>query len=189
MNIKHTLSTLCAAILIAGSGAAQAGEGHDHGEAPAAAAGKSLPVVTAVSESFELVGRLHHDELSILIDRAATTEPVLNATLTIDVDGRSIVAPFHADHGDYSLSDPAALAKLHQVGSKPLTFTLVAGNDSDLLTGELDVHDEQPGVADHRHGWKEYALWAGAGLAGLALLSLLVRRIRASRNPRLGGVA
>lgn len=189
MSIKHTLSTLCAAILIAGSLAAQAGEGHDHGEAPAAAAGKSLPVVTAVSESFELVGRLHHDELSILIDRAATTEPVLNATLTIDVDGRSIVAPFHADHGDYSLSDPAALAKLHQVGSKPLTFTLVAANDSDLLTGELDVHDEQPGVAEHLHGWKEYALWAGAGLAGLALLSLLVRRIRASRNPRLGGVA
>lgn len=189
MKIKHTLSTLCAAILIASSAAVWAGEGHDHGEGPAAQAGKSLPVVTAVSESFELVGRLHRDELSILIDRASTTEPVLNASLTIDVDGRSIAAPFHADHGDYSLSDPAALAKLHQVGSKPLTFTLVAGNDSDLLTGELDVHDEDPAVAGRLLGWKENALWAGAALAGLALLSLLVRRIRASRNPHLGGAA
>ncbi|PKO88690.1 MAG: hypothetical protein CVU18_06465 [Betaproteobacteria bacterium HGW-Betaproteobacteria-12] len=181
--------TLSAALLMVVATAALAGDDHDHGAPAVAAAAPSLPVITAVSESFELVGRLHADELSILIDRADSNEPVLHATLTVDVDGRSIAAPFHADHGDYALADPAALSTLRQVGSKPLTFTLLAGEESDLLTGELDVHAEDPAVAAHLHSWPEYLGWAGGAFAGLATLGLLVRRRRAASQHATGGAA
>jgi len=167
---------------------AQAGAGHDHGEAPAASTGTPVPGVTAVSESFELVGRLLHDELSILVDRHASNEPVLDASLTVEVAGRSAVAAFHADNGDYSLTDAAILGQLRQAGSKPLTFTLIAGEESDLLSGELDVHDEADNAASqHGHGWQEYALWSAAGVAGLAILVALGRRLRNARHA--GGAA
>jgi hypothetical protein len=191
MKIKPVLAAIGAALLLAASIPAAAGDdhGHDHGNALAAEAGNPLPVVIAVSESFELVGRLGHDELSILIDRSTTTEPVLNAELTVELDGRSAVAPFHADHGDYSLTDAEMLSKLRLVGSKALVFTLVAGAESDLLTGELDVHDEAPTADVHRHGWQEYATWIVSALAGLALLTLLLRRLRAARMQHTGGAA
>lgn len=189
MNIPCTLGALSAALLLAASPSAVAGDDHDHGAPATRGAAPSVPVITAVSEAFELVGRLHHDELSILIDRADSNEPVLHATLTVEVDGRSIAAPFHADHGDYSLADSALLAKLQQVGSKPLTFTLLAGDESDLLTGELDVHGEEPAVAEHSHAWQAYAAWAGAAFAGLAILGMIVRRQRATRQQATGGAA
>jgi hypothetical protein len=189
MKIKHTLGLISTVLLIAVALPTWAGEGHGHGEGPAAEAGKPSPSVTAVSESFELVGRLHHDELSILIDRASTTEPVLNASLNVEVDGRSATAPFHADQGDYSLTDPELLAKLHKVGSKSLVFTLVTGSDSDLLSGELDVHDEALAASGALRSWKDYAAWTGLMLAGLVVLTFLFRRLQASRKPRLGGAA
>ncbi|MFA7291118.1 MAG: hypothetical protein WC023_02615 [Rhodocyclaceae bacterium] len=187
MKIKPVLAAISTALLLAVSVPAAAGD--DHGEAPAGDTGKALPSVTAVSESYELVGRLGHDELAILIDRAATTAPVLDAVLTVELDGRSAAAPFHADHGDYSLTDAEMLGKLRQVGSKTLVFTLIVGDESDLLTGELDVHDAAPVVDVSRHGGREYAVWIVAALAGLALLTLLLRRLRAARNPHAGGAA
>ncbi len=190
MNMNHRMMAGCAAILVAlASDLVLAGEGHDHGDAPPPAAGKALPSVTAVTESFELVGRLHADELSILIDRADTTEPVLDAELSVELNGRSALAPFHADHGDYSLTDPEILARLRQPGSKSLLFTLVAGRDSDLLAGELDVHDEPVAADPGRPVWQGYAL-AGVAVAGLlAVFAVAARRLRAARQSSTGGVA
>ena len=45
--------------------AAFAGEGHDHGEAPAAASGPALPRFTATSDMFELVGVLDGQHLAL----------------------------------------------------------------------------------------------------------------------------
>lgn len=189
MNPRNTLIALgWAALIVAGTLPALAGEGHDHGGA-AVVAGPALPSVTAVSETFELVGRLYPDEMSILIDRAASNEPVLDSKLTVDLDGRSVLAPFHSDHGDYSLTDAEILKKLREPGVKTMTFTLVAGAENDLLAGELEVHEEaHTGNASQPRDWKKYALWAGPAGVILILLVMLVRR-RASRNPRLGGVA
>ncbi len=178
-----------------------ADDGHDHGEAPVEISGNPLPsvmpAVAAVSESFELVGRLTHDELSILVDRRATTEPVLDASLSVEVDGHNAIAPFHADHGDYVLTDAAMLARLRQIGTKPLVFTLTVGDETERLTGELDVHEETGTVAaDHEHGWREHAPWIGGGMVVLAVLAVLLvvllvlaRRLRAFRRPASGGAA
>jgi hypothetical protein len=65
----------------------------------------------------------------------------------------------------------------------------MAGDETDLLAGELDLHEEAATSGAPVHGWKEYATWLVAGLAGLALLILMARRLRASRKSRIGGVA
>ena len=68
--------------------------------------------------------------------------------------------------------------------------TVIAGEETDLLAGELDMHEEAHAEATARsHGWKEYALWGGAAGGGLLLLAALVRRLRASRKPHFGGAA
>ncbi len=185
------LSRLIALLLIATLGVptiSTAGPGHDHGEHSATpVAGSTQPRVTAVSESFELVGILLASELSILIDRAPTNEPVVDAKLTVDVDGRSVVAAFHKDHGDYSLTDAEMLKKLRTPGVKSLTFTLITGKDADLLSGELDVHDDaHANKAGTAHAWKNYAIWAGAGGGILVLLVFLARRLSA-RKQRVRG--
>lgn len=176
------------AALLAASLPAHAGDGHDHGEAPAAATGVVLPAVTAVSEGFELVGRLGGGELSILIDRIDSNEPVLGARLSVELDGRTVEAPFHADHGDYSMTDASLLALLEKPGVKALTFTLISGDESDLLTGEMDIHDE-PAAAGHVANWRDYALQGAAVALAILLAVVGLRRFGAARNARQGGAA
>lgn len=163
--------------------AAWAGPGHDHGEAPAAADGIVVPSVTAVSETFELVGRLDGGELAILVDRADSNEPVLGAALSVEADGRAADAVFRPERGDYALTDAALLAELAKPGVRSLMFTLLAGEESDLLAGELDVHDDAAAAAAPHRDWPTYAAWAAAALAGLALLYAAARR----RTTHAGG--
>lgn len=170
-------------------GATLAGDGHDHGDAPAAAASPALPAVTAASESFELVGRLQARELSILIDRADSTEPVLSGELSVELDGRTVAAPFDADHGHYSLTDQEFLARLRQPGSKSLVFTLLAGKDSDLLTGELDVHDEHAAAAPAQPAWQGFVRPVAAGLLAILVAVVVLRRLRGTHQSQSGGAA
>ncbi len=170
---------------------AVAGGGHDHGDAKPAASGTSLPRFTAQSDLFEAVGVLLSDEFSVLIDRTASNEPVLNAAVELDSGGVKLIGKFHADHGDYSF-DAKPFAK---AGEYPITLTVKAGADSDLLTGELIVHDADKtasAASAHAHGWERDALWGGAALT-LALLAYAgIRRFIKSRRDsrtRLGVAA
>lgn len=146
-------------------------------------AASALPRVEAKSEMFELVATLYAGELSVLVDRFDTNEPVLGATLEVESGGVQATATFHADQGDYAVDDPELLALLRSAGEHGLVFTLVAGADSDLLDGTLT--STAGGVAaagkdehghDHRgddHGYDhqlERAAWIGAGVAALALI-------------------
>jgi hypothetical protein len=146
----------------------------------AAAVASQRPRMEAKSELFELVATLHGSELSILVDRYETNEPVLNAELEIESGGLKAKAKFHADLGDYAVDDPALLKKLQTPGEHALVFTIVAGKDSDLLDGTLVTgaagtgHDHD----DHGHAL-EYAAWAGIALLGLAIAGFLIRRRRA----------
>ncbi len=166
----------------------------NHDETPAAQTGIAAPSVTATSDAFELVGRLENGELAVLIDRADTNEPVLGATLSVELDGRSADAPFEAEHGAYSLTDATLLAQLGHPGVHALVFTLIAGEESDLLTGELDVHeeDDHPTAAGSSSlsGWQAYATWVGAALAALAALYGTARLFRGgNRTQTTGGAA
>lgn len=129
---------------------------------PALAAEVPLPVVTAESEAFEVVGRLEAEGLILHVDRAPSNEPVLAATLEIEADGRSVTAVFRPVSGDYLIADGAWLAPLRQAGEHALALTLIAGEDSDLLSGELIVA-AAPAAAV-----------ASGGRLGLVLLALLL---------------
>lgn len=121
--------------------AARADAGHDHA-APAAsgAAGAGSPRVEAQSDLFEIVGVVEAGGLRIFLDRYATNEPVSNATIDIDAGSMKGSAQANAD-GTYTFKDAA----LSRPGVFPVTFTIVAGSDSDLLAGELVIADPAAG--------------------------------------------
>lgn len=173
---------------LAGAGPGAHGPNGEHLDAPAAAAGASGgPRVEAHSEAFELVGRFDGQELSLLIDRYDSNEPVLGARVTVESGGIEAEASFHADQGDYAVRDERLLALLRQPGEHALVFTLALGNESDLLDGLLR-HPATPAAAAHAEGAGRWG-WAGAA-AGLALAAVvsvyLRRRARARALPGLG---
>lgn len=167
------------ALLLAICGRANAGPGahgpngeHLDGPPQQATSGSGQsPKLEAKSELFELVAQLGGGELSILIDRFATNEPVLNAAVEVESGPLKAKASFHADGGDYAVVDPAMLKLLATPGEHALVITVIAGADSDLLDGVLRVgvapagidfgHDHGPAV----HAWLPWAVGAAVVLA------------------------
>jgi hypothetical protein len=149
----------------------------DHAHAPSAT-GEPLsgqPAIEAHTEMFELVGTLTADELSVMVDRYATNEPVLDGTLEVEFGGIKAQGKLHADAGDYAFTDAALLRALRSPGAHPLVFTLIAGQDSDLIEGTLNV------VADeHEHAPRlPGSLWMWIGLLGLAgVAAVVIWRLR-----------
>ncbi|UDM53836.1 hypothetical protein [Cupriavidus sp. MP-37] len=167
------LSLACAAH--AGPGAH--GPNGEHLDAPATtgAAANAQPVIEANTEAFELVGTLATDELSVLVDRYVTNEPVLSGTLEVEFNGIKAQGKLHADFGDYSFTDEKLLKALRQPGNHALVFTLVAGNESDLIEGTLKVAADQ-----HAHGFGAFgqARWPWVVLLVAVVLAVAAWRVR-----------
>jgi hypothetical protein len=180
---------LCAALLIpAGALAAPGahGPGGEHLDGPVQqGSGTAAPKLEAKSELFELVATLAGGELSILVDRYDTNEPVLGAKVEVEAGPHKAVAKFHGDHGDYAVDDPALLKALEQSGEHALVFTVAAGEQIDLLDGTLRV-GAQAAHDDHAHDQiltRRNALTAGAVLLAAAAGAVFVlRRRRAQRG-------
>ena len=174
--------------VLAGPGAH--GPGGEHLDAPsAAAASGSTPRVEASSETFELVGQLYAEQLSLLIDRFETNEPLLEAQVEVESGGLKAVAKFHADHGDYAVDDARLLALLRRPGEHALVFTIVKGQESDLLDATLQhaaasAADEH-GPAVSVGGWVALGLLLAASLLALYFW----RRKRGAFISGLGGRA
>lgn len=190
---RHTIYLLSTTLTFSLAGSAAAapgahGPGGEHLDTPGHAAGtSSTPRMETSTELFELVASLHEGELSILIDRFETNEPVLGALVEVDAGGVRAKATFHADLGDYAVDDPAFLKALTAPGEHALVFTVVAGDESDLLDGTLTVaapaHDED---SDHVH--VPFAAWAGTGLLAIGAVAAWLWRRRARRNPLTVGM-
>ena len=181
---KSLLALMGAACLALPMTTAWAGEGHDHGAAPAAVAGQALPRFAAVSDLFELVGVVNGKQITLYLDHFADGSPVKDAKLELELGGVKVPVESHAE-GEFE----ATLAQELKPGVVAVAATVMAGEESDLLAGELDLHDEVVVTEAHRHDWKEYLTWSIAGLAGLALLIAIARRVRASRKNIIGGAA
>jgi len=178
-------ASIAAALLLHAS--AHAGEGHDHGDAAPAASAAALPRFTAASESFELVGILDGSQITLYLDRAADNAPVRDAQIELEIGGAKLQAAKHDDAYE------VVLAAAPPAGVLPVTATVTAGTDTDLLAGELDIHgDAHADEAAHSPGWQAYAgkaAAAGAVLAVLVLLVLTRKRIAARRKHRTGATA
>ncbi len=146
---------------------ANAGPGHDHGDGSPAATGPALPRFATQSDLFDAVGVLGKDELIVFIDRAATNEPVLNATIELESGGVKAVGTFETALGEYHFDGKPFQA----TAVYPITLTIKAGNDSDLLTGELDVHGAEPAATKTAstlpHTFREHPIWVAVGVFGI----------------------
>ena len=98
-----------------------------------------IPVVVAESDDFEIVGRLEEKSFIFFVDRNKTNAPVLAASLEVEQGGKTVLASFRPESGDYLSADAVFLAAFAKPGEYPLSFTLIAGEESDLLTAKFDV--------------------------------------------------
>lgn len=184
MNFPKLPAALFAAALLVAS-PAWSGPGHDHGDAAPAAVGQALPRFSAVSETFELVGVLSGKQIALYLDRFADNSPVRGAQIELEIGAAKFKA---AKLGDDAYE--VVLPEAPQPGVLPVTATVTAGNEADLLAGELDIHEEaHADEAAHTHSWTEYAGWAVAGMAALGLLGWGGRRVIHARSVRTGAAA
>lgn len=167
------IRTMLLLVLACGPGnpaQASGGDDHTHGDEPAAVARVSAPRVTAVTESFELVGVLDGTGLTLYIDRPDTNVPVLRAGVAVDVDGESRDADVSED-GNYRIAGDWS----GRAGAHDFVFTVTTADGADLLAGTLTV---PPGsAAPHGSGSVSRAILVTALIAfALALAWYLGRR-------------
>lgn len=187
MTISKRLKALCLATFIAATPFTTwaAGEGHDHGEAATASAGSAQPRFIAVSETFELVGVLSGKRLSLYLDRAADNSPVKEAQLELELGGVKLAVKPRGE-GEFE----ATLAQEPKPGVTTVAATVIAGQETDLLAGELDIRAAAHADASvGSQSWNKYGIWLVAGLLSLAGLAGGLRRVRANRINRVGGAA
>lgn len=188
LYIRHT--ALAALLCVASSSWAGPGAHGPNGEHLDRVGGHSHSVSSAAprmetkSDDFELVATLAEDELSILIDRFATNEPVLDAKVEVQTGQVKAVAKFHADHGDYAVADEAFLKALAVPGEHALVVTINAGKDSDLLDGVLRV---DAAAAERAQGVPKW-LWGAGVVVLLAAAGGLAWR-RSRRVAAIGSAA
>ena len=132
-------------------------------------------------ESFELVGVVNGKQLALYLDRFEDNSPVPDAKLELEVGGRkvpvSVLAP-----GEYE----AQLLEELKPGVTPVTASLQVNGESDLLAGEIDIHEDEHEETT-QVGWVRYLAWAAAAFAAGLAAAVLVRRRKA--HGALGGAA
>lgn len=159
-------------------------EVHDHDDAKPTPAlsvtpSEGTPRASTASESFEMVVELSQDEakpsLTLYIDRFATNEALRDATVEVESGTFKGVAKSVAP-GVYQLPGQAFSAH----GQYPLTVSIQAGDDADLLDVMLDTrhHDAATSPATVRTStWA----WALAAIIASAAMGLFIRRRWAAR--------
>jgi cobalt-zinc-cadmium efflux system membrane fusion protein len=113
---------------------AAAHEGHDHGAASPRPAVAAAPRAEASSELFELVAIARGGELTIYVDRFATNEPILGASITLETPQGSVDAK-ESTEGAYRVATPWVASP----GRYDLIVTITYKDESDILPITLEV--------------------------------------------------
>ncbi|MBN8454137.1 hypothetical protein [Accumulibacter sp.] len=138
----------------------------------ASAAEAARPSFEAHSEVFELVGRIADGRLTLTLDDWASNEPIAGARIEIDFAGSTLIAEAQAD-GTYTLDATPFAAP----ATYPLTITVTAGEQSDLLATDLVVGDSAVTSAIAAGiGIKEIGIAAALTLLGVVVAVRLRRR-------------
>lgn len=149
-----------------------AGPGHDHGDEGAKApTGPVSPRFEAHSDLFEVVGILGSKELAIFVDRFADNAPVRQAKVELESGSLKAVGEFNAETGDYHFPGAA----FQKPGSYPVSLTITAGDDIDILAANLVVPDPHAGHA-HAAETPKWMWWAGGGAVVVAIAFIAVLR-------------
>lgn len=191
IRARHLRRAFGAALLSAAlSAASLAHEGHEHEPAPASQAspaGEGLPRFSAASELFELVGALDGRRLTLWLDRYADNAPVTGAAIELEIGDQKAVA---RPDGDRYLAE---LPETPAPGTLPVTVTVLAGEESDLLVAELVVlpdaaqrgaavaapADAGPDARPQARDWRSAGALLGTALLAGAIGWAVGRRRRA----------
>jgi hypothetical protein len=168
------LSTL---LLLGTPAFAGPGHDHDHDRSASASAAAASPRFAAQSDLFEIVGIARNQTLTLYLDRYASNEPVAGAKIEYELNGRAGVAA-STPEGTYTL----ALDEIKTPAELALTFTITAGNEVDLLAGNLSLPDPHAGHDHGPAGWRAWALYGAAGAALLVVVGLLMLALRRRRT-------
>lgn len=173
------------AIALAPLGALAHGD-EDHGEkkAPAASSANAGPRFEAHSDLFEVVGTVERDQLTITVDRYASNEPVRDAKVEIEVGSAKGIASPGPD-GSYSFKNAALAQATSAPVTLPVSLTITAGKDADLLAAELTIGAVAAADAHaaDAHTTERARWWLPAAAAVLLLIvALIVWRARSRRR-------
>jgi len=148
-------------LLIAISTQVYAHGDEDHGPKTAAPAVQSQPFAETHSPDFELVLSLAGTQATLYLDRYTDNQPIDGAQIEMDYAGQSLtfqqVLP-----GEYTASASA----LAQQGQHSVSFTIIAGDMSDLLETTLLVPSAP---ADHDSSVKSKK-WYGVAIGAATFL-------------------
>lgn len=159
----------------------------DHNAPAAGAAVPSTPRFATESEAFELVGVLESGTtLRLWLDRWADNAPVRDARIELEIGSTKVTAAPAPDGNGYVATLPAALAD----GVHPVTATVIASGESDLLAAEIDVHapttssgsPDASGLALAFHRDNRPLVFGLAGAAAAAIPLILFLRSRRARR-------
>lgn len=157
-----------------------AGPGHEGGhdeEAAPVASGPTVPRFETHSDLFELVATLRGNDLVLTLDRYASNEPVANAQIELESGNYKAVGTYQPDSASYRFAATPFAAP----GTHPVTLTITAGDDIDLLAADLIVPSVATGPTDANTSTATPTLlWGAAGVGAALVLSLALRRRRAA---------
>jgi hypothetical protein len=134
----------------------------------------SLATAETHSEEFELLAQLKGKTLQVYLDRYSDNAPVENAK--IEVESGAFKTQLKAiTPGKYE----AEAIAISGIGEHALVFTIVAGEQSDLLEATLKVGEAPVAKAEHTAASQKLWWWVGSGVAGImAIAALLLLRQR-----------
>ncbi|SIQ06629.1 hypothetical protein SAMN05421829_102154 [Aromatoleum tolulyticum] len=149
--------------------------GHDHDEAQPVASGPAVPRFEAHSELFEVVGVVSRGALALTLDRYASNEPVPDAQIELESGSFKAQGEYVPERQLYRF----AAAPFAAPGSYPVTLTITAGDDVDLLAADLVVPQAQAVPSAGAARTSKGVLWWGAGgAAAILALAFGLRRRR-----------
>ena len=124
-----------------------------------------------MSEAFELVGVVSGRQLAICLDRFEDNAPVKDADVDLEIGGAKVALKRLAD-GEYE----GTLAEELKPGVIAVTDTVVAGKDTNILAGDLVMHEPAAAHASQARSWQSYAARVAGALGVLGGLIWLGRR-------------
>ena len=134
------------------------------------------------------MGVLNGTRLTLYLDHADTNAPVKDAQLELEFAGTKLKVEPHGE-GEFEATLPAA----PKPGVIAIAAVVVAGHQTDLLAGELDLHDDKAETAaSNAIDGRQVLPWAGGMIALAGLIAFLIRRKRQRSsvlNGRRGGAA
>lgn len=172
------LLLICANLMSSALAGGDSSDGHTH-DTPVAAAPApghtAAPRMSSQTDQFELVGVLEGQVLTMYLDQYGTNTPVSKAQIEVASGSWKAVATEIAP-AVYALTAEA----LTQTGRHPLTLTVLAGDETDLMDATLVVGaaTPAPGTKPLSPDTGNWRIWAGMAVLALAALGLLLVRSR-----------